>query len=95
MTGDELTTGVKEVWVNARSRSTLPGDTILIEHPENMSWGESRVINKTKLVSQITGYRPRIVSYKDKVCMKDYLDKIPKSTLPVPKISTFKEYLPE
>ena len=27
--------------------------------------------------------------------MKDYLEKIPKSTLPIPKISTFKEYLPE
>ena len=27
--------------------------------------------------------------------MKDYLDKIPKSTLPIPKISTLKELLPE
>ena len=76
MTGDELSTSVKEVWVSARSRRTVPEDTILIEHPENTCWGESRtIINKTKLVSQITGYRPRIASYKDEVCMKDYLEK--------------------
>ena len=94
-TGDELSTSMKEVWVNARSQRTVPEDTILIEHPENICWGESRTINKTKLVSQITGYRPRIASYKDEVCMKDYLENIPKSTLLIPKISTFKEYLPE
>ena len=50
MTGDELSTSVNEVWVSARSRRTVPEDTILIEHPENMCWGESRTINKTKLV---------------------------------------------
>ena len=60
-----------------------------------MCWGESRKINKTSLVSQITGYKPRIARYKDEVCMKEYLEKIPKSTLPVPKFSTLKEYLPE
>ena len=95
MTGEELSTKVKEVWVSARSQGILPEDTILIEHPEKMCWGESRKINKTSLVSQITGYKPRIVSFKDEVCMKVYLEKIPKSTLPIPKISTLKEFLPE
>ena len=95
MTGEELSTSVKEIWVSARSRRMLPEDTILIEHPEKMCWGESRKINKTSLVSQITGYKPRISSFKDEVCMKAYLEKILKSTLPILKISTLKEFLPE
>ena len=63
MTGEELSTKVKEVWVSAKSRGILPEDTILIEHPEKMCWGESRKINRTSLVSQITGYKPRIARY--------------------------------
>ena len=77
ITGEELSTKVKEVWVSARSRGILPEDTILIKLPEKMCWGESRKINKTSLVSQITGYKHKITSLKDEVCMKAYLEKIP------------------
>ena len=95
MTGEELSTKVKEVWVSARSRGILPEDTILIKHPEKRCLGESRKINKSSLVSQITGYKTKIAAFKDDICMKSYLEKIPKSTLTILKIATLKEFLPE
>ena len=90
MTGEELSTKVKEVWESARSRAIVPEDTILIEHLEKMYWGARRKIIKTSLIPQITGYKHKIALFKDEVCMKAYPEKIPNSNLPIPKIATLK-----
>ena len=67
---------------------------ILIPQTEKIVWGDKQVINKLAIIRKIVGYTPKINSYRDNTCMRDFLDQIRTDGIQDCRIGRWKEFMP-
>ena len=85
---------IKRKTTEERSKDYVDSMRMLIPQPELKVWGERRAGNKTDMIAQIVGYRPRINSGRDTACMQLYLNRVSKSDLDQPRFMKTEDYLP-
>ena len=68
--------------------------SLLIPQTGEKTWGENRTFAKVDMVGEVTGFRHRIATKRDKHCMDKYLDNVSPDQLNVPKFGEKKDYLP-
>ena len=49
---------------------------LLIPQTDKNVWGDRQVINKLAIIRKIVGYTPKINSFRDNTCMRDFLDQV-------------------
>ena len=67
---------------------------ILIPQTEKIVWGDKQVINKLAIIRKIVGYTPKINSYRDNTCMRDFLDQIRTDGIQDCRVGRWKEFMP-
>ena len=75
--------------IYARNYSLLIPDTT-----GEKTWGEKRTFSKVDMVGEITGFRHKIATRRDRHCMNKYLDNVSHNELNIPKFGNRADYLP-
>ena len=68
--------------------------SLLIPDTGEKTWGEKRTFSKVDMVGEITGFRHKIATKRDKHCMNKYLDNVSPNELNIPRFGDRTDYLP-
>ena len=79
---------------NFRTQDYRRNLSLLIPDTGEKTWGEKRTFSKVDMVGEITGFRHKIATRRDKHCMNKYLDNVSHNELNVPKFGNRTDYLP-
>ena len=92
-TGD-LLRRVKRRLEQQRSKEATSSMSMLVSQEGEKVWGEKRIGNKVDMVAQIVGFKHRINTGRDQICMQRYLSRVSKSGLDMPAMLSLEQFLP-
>ena len=68
--------------------------SLLIPQVGEKTWGEKRTFSKVDIIGEITGFRHRIGTKRDRHCRTKYLENVSSNRLNVPKLGDRRVFLP-
>ena len=68
--------------------------SVLISQEGEKVWGEKRIGNKVDMIAQIVGFKHRINTGRDQICMQRYLSHVSRSGLDMPTMLSLEQFLP-
>ena len=90
----DLEDGVRRRIAQQRSRPVTEEMSLLLTHAGEKVWGEKRIGIKVDMLAQIVGFKPKINTGKDQVCMQRYVTRVSKSGLNMPTMLSLEQFLP-
>ena len=90
----DLERRVKRRLEQHRSKEATSFMSLLISQEGEKVWGEKRIGNKVNMVAQIVGFKHRINTGRDQICMQRFLSRVSKSGLDMPTMLNLEQFLP-
>ena len=90
----DLEDGVRRRIAQQGSRPVTEEMSLLLTHAGEKVWGEKRIGNKVSMEGQIVGFKPKINTGKDQMCMQRYITRVSKTGLDMPTMLTLEQFLP-
>ena len=91
---EEIEREIAERRERFRSKEFDRSQALLIPQVGDKTWGENRTFSKVDMVGEITGFRHKIGTKRDRHCMIKYLENVSSSKLNVPKFGDRRDFLP-
>ena len=91
---EELEREIAERRERFRSLEYERSQSLLIPQVGDKTWGEKRTFSKVDMVGEITGFRHKIGTKRDRHCMIKYLENVSSNRLNVPRFGDRRDFLP-
>ena len=91
---EDFTRTIKRRTEDERSKEYDASMRMLIPQLGEKLWGEKRIGNKVDMIAEMVGFRPRINTGRDAICMDSYLSAVSKDGLDHPTMLQRDQFLP-